>query len=278
MAHTDATSPQGRRRPGASAAIRPLALVAALISVPASAAPSGSAPIGAWVVSPQSRARVVRVGDGYGVEIALGPGALTYWRWPGAAGVAPRVDAAGSDNVASVDLLFPAPSRLPEAGEEVLGYLGLVVLPLAIVPSDAGRPGRLRLGLDYATCDRLCVPAHADFDIPVPVRGDANPASDDLSIEGAASSIPATGTPFPGVLARTRDGAWRADLVPDAGVDDLVAGSDGADVSTRRIGPSTYEVVVHGSGAVAPVTLVSSGQNPRAWSFAPSAAGPWVPR
>src|SRR5204862_1429203 len=51
-----------------------------------------------------------------GVEITLGEGWKTYWRMPGDAGVPPNFDWAGSTNVARLEVLYPAPSRLHEPG------------------------------------------------------------------------------------------------------------------------------------------------------------------
>ena len=46
-----------------------------------------------------------------GIEISLEPGWYTYWRTPGDAGVPPVFDFGGSRNVASVEVLYPAPER-----------------------------------------------------------------------------------------------------------------------------------------------------------------------
>ena len=94
-----------------------------------------------------------------GVEIRIKPGWHTYWRYPGDAGVPPRFDFAGSQNVKSVDVLWPAPQRIPEHDLVAIGYSGDVILPLAVVPQDRAKPVTLRLKLDYAVCEKLCVPA-----------------------------------------------------------------------------------------------------------------------
>ena len=75
-------------------------------------------------------------------------------------GVPPVFDFSKSQNVKSVAVLYPAPSRFPDgAGGNSIGYKGLVVLPLHVVPQDAGKPVTLNLKLDYAVCEKLCVPA-----------------------------------------------------------------------------------------------------------------------
>jgi DsbC/DsbD-like thiol-disulfide interchange protein len=46
-----------------------------------------------------------------------------------------------------------------------IGYVGNVVWPLAIVPQDRSKPVTLRLKLDYAVCEKLCVPAEGKAEL-----------------------------------------------------------------------------------------------------------------
>src|SRR5690349_18182355 len=46
-----------------------------------------------------------------GIEITLDPGFKTYWRNPGDSGLPPRFDWSGSENVADVEIRYPAPYR-----------------------------------------------------------------------------------------------------------------------------------------------------------------------
>src|SRR6266566_4155625 len=100
-----------------------------------------------------------------GVEIRLKSGWHTYWRYPGDAGVPPRFDFSESQNLKSVEVLWPAPQRIPEQGLVTIGYTGDVILPLAIVPQIRGEPVKLRLKLDYAVCETLCVPAEGKAEL-----------------------------------------------------------------------------------------------------------------
>jgi DsbC/DsbD-like thiol-disulfide interchange protein len=118
-----------------------------------------------------------------GIEIRLAPGWHTYWRYPGDAGVPPKIDLAGSDNVAAVDVLWPAPQRLPEDGLTAIGYDKSFVLPLRVVPRDRTAPAVLRLKLDYAVCEKLCVPAQARAELAL---AGGSPAED--AVLGAAES------------------------------------------------------------------------------------------
>jgi len=80
--------------------------------------------------------------------------------------VPPVPDFSKSQNVKSASVLYPAPSRFPDgAGGSSIGYQGDVILPVSILPEDAGRPALLRLKLNYAVCEKLCVPAEANLEL-----------------------------------------------------------------------------------------------------------------
>jgi DsbC/DsbD-like thiol-disulfide interchange protein len=102
------------------------------------------------------------------VEIRLTRGWHTYWRYPGDAGIPPRFDWAASDNVAAVDLRWPAPVRIvTKDGTQSIGYEDGVVFPLRIRPADPKRPVKLALKLEFAVCERLCIPAEAEMRLEV---------------------------------------------------------------------------------------------------------------
>ena len=124
--------------------------------------PHGSTRLIGGAAIKSADAKVIRAG----IEIRLDPGWKTYWRYPGDSGVPPTLDFAGSQNVKSVTTLWPAPQRFSDGGGGYsIGYHGDVVLPLRVVPNDAGKPSSLRLKLGYAVCGTLCVPAQADLDL-----------------------------------------------------------------------------------------------------------------
>ena len=65
-----------------------------------------------------------------GIEITLDPGFKTYWRNPGDSGLPPRFDWSGSENVAGVDVRWPAPERHEDAAGVAYVYGDEVVLPV----------------------------------------------------------------------------------------------------------------------------------------------------
>jgi DsbC/DsbD-like thiol-disulfide interchange protein len=164
----------------------------------ASACLIGAAPIAAiaadvspWDNDLQSAARLVgarAAADGRvfraGVEIKLKPGWKTYWRYPGDSGVPPVLDFSESQNVKAVTVLYPAPMRFADGGGgSSIGYKGDVILPLHVVPQDAGKPVSLHLKLAYAACEKLCVPAQAELELAL--------TGADSAQEGAVSAAEA---------------------------------------------------------------------------------------
>jgi DsbC/DsbD-like thiol-disulfide interchange protein len=125
----------------------------------------------AWQSDPHAAARLIagaliKSSDATfvraGVEIQLDPGWKTYWRYPGDTGVPPTFDFAGSENVKSTTVEWPAPEQFSDgAGGHSIGYAGDVILPLKVTPADISQPSTLHVKLNYAVCGTLCVPAQA---------------------------------------------------------------------------------------------------------------------
>jgi DsbC/DsbD-like thiol-disulfide interchange protein len=109
-----------------------------------------------------------------GIEIKLGPGWHTYWRYPGDSGVPPRFSFPGSDNVASVKVLYPAPHAFTDEAGTTIGYKDHVIFPLHVVPKDKSKPVTLHLKADYAVCEKLCVPVTASATLALDESTSAN--------------------------------------------------------------------------------------------------------
>jgi DsbC/DsbD-like thiol-disulfide interchange protein len=151
-----------------------------------------------------SRSGTVLLG---GVAIQLQPGWHTYWRTPGDSGVPPRFDFSKSDNVEAVTVLWPAPHKFDDgAGGTSLGYFRQIVLPLRIVAKSADKPVTLRASINYAVCEKLCIPVDASAELAF-----ASVAStEDGTLSEALNAVPkpaSVGDPNPlTVLDVKRDG------------------------------------------------------------------------
>src|SRR5437868_2768551 len=131
-----------------------------------------------------SRSGAVLLG---GIAFQLQAGWHTYWRNPGDSGVPPRFDFSKSDNVEAVTVLWPAPMKFDDgAGGVSLGYKQKVVLPLRIVAKNADKPVTLRADINYAVCDKLCVPVDAKAELAF-----ASVAStEDSNLSDALNAVP----------------------------------------------------------------------------------------
>src|ERR1700729_1725126 len=110
-----------------------------------------------------SRSGAVLLG---GIAFQLQPGWKTYWRTPGDSGVPPRFHFSKSENIEAVTILWPAPMKFDDgAGGSSLGYHDQIVLPLRIVAKNTDKPVTLRAAVNYAVCDKLCVPVEADVEL-----------------------------------------------------------------------------------------------------------------
>ncbi len=131
-----------------------------------------------------SRSGAVLMG---GIAFQLEPGWKTYWRTPGDSGVPPRFDFSKSENIEAVTVLWPAPMKFDDgAGGYSLGYNNQVVLPLRIVAKNADKPVTLRADINYAVCEKLCIPVEASAELAI-----ASVAStEDSALFAALDTVP----------------------------------------------------------------------------------------
>ena len=110
-----------------------------------------------------SRSGAVLLG---GIAFQIEAGWKTYWRTPGDSGVPPRFDFSKSENIEAVTILWPAPTKFDDGGGgHSLGYHNNIVLPLRIVAKNTDKPVTLRAQINYAVCEKLCIPVDANAEL-----------------------------------------------------------------------------------------------------------------
>jgi suppressor for copper-sensitivity B len=124
-----------------------------------------------------------------GLLIELPAGWHTYWRMPGESGQPPRFDWSGSKNVQSVNVLWPHPQRLEDAGFESFGYDRSVLLPLDIHPIEPSQSVILALKAEIAVCSTTCIPLHFNVGLTIPA-GDRVEGAEKMSIQHARALVP----------------------------------------------------------------------------------------
>ena len=156
-------------------------------------APARAADASPWVEDLNSAVRLIAGANKSdatslraGVEIKMQPGWHTYWRYPGDSGVPPRFSFSNSDNVATVKELYPAPHAFTDEAGTTIGYKDNVIFPLHVVPRDMSKPVTLRLKLDYAVCEKLCMPVEASAKLTL----DRNGGADNAALVAAEARVP----------------------------------------------------------------------------------------
>ena len=121
-----------------------------------------------------------------GIEVKLQPGWHTYWRYPGDSGVPPRFDFAGSENLKSAKVLYPAPHLFSDDSGNSMGYSDRVIFPIQVTPRQAGKPVVVRLKIDYAVCEKLCIPAEGRAELGLT----SGPSGNDAELSAAEAQVP----------------------------------------------------------------------------------------
>jgi DsbC/DsbD-like thiol-disulfide interchange protein len=114
------------------------------------------------------------------LRLRLDPGWHTYWRIPGEAGIAPRLDWSRSQNIRRVTPVWPRPMVFDQNGLQSYGYEDELILPLRIEPENPGRPMALVGELAIGVCRDTCVPV--DLTVRAALRG---PGESDPAIQTA---------------------------------------------------------------------------------------------
>jgi DsbC/DsbD-like thiol-disulfide interchange protein len=192
---------------------RILAILVTLLTLSVPAVADTPAATSVWSKGSHSSVRLIAGGrnsDGafrIGVEIQMAPGFKTYWRMPGDAGVPPVFDWAGSENVGSVAVRWPAPKRYVDGQVTTIGYKERVIFPAIIRAADPSKPTVAVLKLDYAVCDVICIPAKAEASLRLP---DAAETAQTAELDRFRALVPRPKEPGklsdrPGLVAATGD-------------------------------------------------------------------------
>src|SRR6195952_1212340 len=193
-----------------------------------------------------SRSGAVLLG---GIAFQLEPGWKTYWRTPGDSGVPPRFDFSKSENIEAVTILWPAPTSFDDgAGGHSLGYHDQLVLPLRIVAKNADKPVTLRAEINYAVCEKICIPVEANAELAFTSVA----STQDCALSAALDTVPkpaTVGDPNPLTIRDVKRDGKNGVLVD-------VAAPDSAEVNLFVEGPTpdwalpVPKLLEHGPSAV----------------------------
>ena len=142
------------------------------------------------------------------VELELEQGWHTYWHHPGDAGLPPRFDWSGSDNLAGAEISWPPPVRKLELDFNVFAYEGTISFPIKLDLKEPGKPARIALKADVMVCHDICIPQTLNFMLDIPA--------------GQAAESPQAG-----LIKTAREALPKPDNTSVLAIEGVVAGPEG---------------------------------------------------
>lgn len=161
-----------------------------------------------WALSQGGRMRIAALApDAAGrveavLEIETMPGWKTYWRDPGASGMAPELDFSQSENLVLESVGFPVPSAIGFGTSAFIGYKEPTSLSLTFRQPLAGNRSRLVANVLVGLCDKICIPFSAQYTLDLAPGAQSDPATF-AAVKRATASLPERpGTDFKALSAR----------------------------------------------------------------------------
>ena len=189
-----------------------------------------------WLITHFSQVRMVAATEGgdangtltIGFHARLDPGWHLYWRTPGETGLPTQFDFSASQNVASVAIDWPAPTRASLLGYNAWVYSDEVVLPMTVTIADPDKPVRIEAAGVYAICKDICTFHNETFVLDLPARA-PTPTPYAALIDKYGAQVPSRITGGSLNVARMSTGTDRVTLevtsaTPLEGVDAAVEG------------------------------------------------------
>jgi len=127
-----------------------------------------------------------------GVDLKMDPGWHTYWKNPGAAGLATKIEWQLPPGVTAGEIQWPLPEKLPPAEVTTYGYDGEVVLlvPLKLAPDLKPGPLDLKAKVSWLECKEACVPGSGSVEATLNIGEQTKTSSDAATIESWKSKTP----------------------------------------------------------------------------------------
>jgi thiol:disulfide interchange protein DsbD len=139
-------------------------------------------------------AETTRPGDTIwaGVDLKMEPGWHTYWKNPGAAGLATKIEWQLPPGVTAGEIQWPLPEKLPPVEVTTYGYNDKVVLlvPLKLAADLKSGPLDLKAKVSWLECKEVCVPGSADVEATLNIGDQTKPSADAATISFWQSLLP----------------------------------------------------------------------------------------
>ena len=138
-------------------------------------------------------AEIARPGDTMlaGVDLKMEPGWHTYWKNPGAAGMATKIEWQLPPGVTAGDIQWPLPEKLPPAEVTTYGYDDEVVLlvPLKLAANLKSGPLDLKAKVSWLECKEACIPGSGSVEATLNIGNETKSSADAVTIESWQNKV-----------------------------------------------------------------------------------------
>ena len=127
-----------------------------------------------------------------GVDMKMEPAWHTYWKNPGAAGMATKIAWQLPPGVTAGEIQWPLPEKLPPAEVTTYGYDNEVVLlvPLKLAADLKPGPLDLKAKVSWLECKEACIPGSGSVEATLTIGTETKPSADAAPIELWHSKVP----------------------------------------------------------------------------------------
>jgi thiol:disulfide interchange protein DsbD len=138
-----------------------------------------------------------------GVDMKMDPGWHTYWKNPGDAGTATKIDWKLPPGVTAGDIEWPLPRKLPPAEVTTYGYEDEVMLVVPLTLASNLSPGTVNLSakVSWLECKDSCIPADQEVTAKIDVGAETKTSPDAAAISLWRSKTPQTNSAYVFVAA-----------------------------------------------------------------------------
>jgi len=127
-----------------------------------------------------------------GVELKMEPGWHTYWKNPGAAGMATKIEWQLPPGVTAGEIQWPLPEKLPPIEVTTYGYDNEVVLlvPLKLAADLKPGPLDLKAKVSWLECKEACIPGSGSVEATLNIGDQTKASADAALIESWQNKVP----------------------------------------------------------------------------------------
>jgi thiol:disulfide interchange protein len=149
-------------------------------------------------------ADIARPGDTVlaGVDMKMEPGWHTYWKNPGEAGMATKIEWQLPPGVTASEIQWPLPEKLPPAEVTTYGYDDevMLIVPLKLAADLKPGPLDLKAKVSWLECKEVCIPGSGDIEATLNIGSETKPSADAGTFESWQGKIPKPPGNLPGNL------------------------------------------------------------------------------